>query len=166
MSQRRTSTSRRDNPCRLEQRATTYVNKIIVGMAAQGWENVGLETASDTQYSNTAVYPFTADPDGKQLKDVMPDFTYSIREAENEYKVYKIEGRADFSVLEEFWAEMESNYAVNGISADIIGSLFDLEGEILSAQEVRAMISGYKAVREHSRHAPGSEAGRRQRFLR
>ena len=130
-------------PRDLEERATTNVNEIIVDLAAQGWENVGVETASDTHYRITAVYPFTADPDGKQLKDVMPDFTYTIREAENEYKYYKIEGRADFSALEEFWAEMENNYAVNGIDADVTGSFLNLEGEILSAQEVRAMMTGY-----------------------
>lgn len=130
-------------PRDLEERATADVNEFIVDLAAQGWENVGVETASDTHYRITAVYPFSADPDGKQLKDVMPDFTYTIREAENEYKYYTIEGRADFSALEEFWAEMENNYAVNGIDADIIGSFFDAEGEILSAQEVRGFMTGY-----------------------
>jgi hypothetical protein len=130
-------------PRDLEAQAAADVNEFIVDLAAQGWEDVGVESASDTHYRITAVYPFSADPDGKQLKDVLPEFTYTIREAENEYRYYKIEGGADFSSLEEFWTEMETNYAVNGIDADVTGSFFDVEGEILSAQEVRAMMNGY-----------------------
>ena len=130
-------------PRDLEDRATASVNEFVVDLAAQGWEDVGVETASSTHYRVTAIYPFSADPDGKQLKDVMPDFSYTIREAENEYKYYTIEGSADFTSFEEFWAEMESNYAVNGIDADVAGSFFDVEGEILSAQEVRAIMSEY-----------------------
>jgi len=131
-------------PMDLSDEASFDTGELIDGLTAQGWEEVGLEGSGSTHYKITALYHFGDQPGEKPLSGVLPEFSYTVEEAENKYKYFTFSGKADFSELDAFWTEAKNDWAVNGIQAEDNELFFGSEEvEILSAAEVRDIMDTY-----------------------
>ncbi len=129
-------------PADLSEDVTSNIDDVIADLTSQGWEQVAVSPAG-AHYRVSAIYPFGEKPGEKPLQDVLPEFHYTIEEAENEYKYFTFEGTADFSEFEAFWQEVTSVWAVEGIQAEETDTFFEGGEEIMSAAEVREIIDTY-----------------------
>ncbi|MGH2621389.1 MAG: hypothetical protein ACRDHG_12585 [Anaerolineales bacterium] len=131
-------------PADLSDQSGADMAEMIANLTAQGWEEVTQESADSSHYRITGVYHFGDKEGEKPLSGIMPEFSYTVEEAENQYKYFTFTGRADFSELDAFWTEAKSDWAVNGIKAEDTEFFFETgEIEIMSASEVQEMMQTY-----------------------
>lgn len=131
-------------PADISDQSGADVADMMADLTAQGWEEVTLESGDSSHYRITGVYHFGDKESEKPLSGIMPEFSYTVEEAENQYKYFTFTGKADFSQLDAFWTEAKNNWAVNGIKAEDTEFFFETgEVEILSAAEVRQMMQTY-----------------------
>ena len=133
-------------PADLSDQSGADTADMIADLTAQGWEEVTLGSADSTHYRITGVYHFGDKAGEKPLSGIMPEFSYTVEEAENQYKYFTFTGTADFSELDAFWTEAKNDWAVNGIKAE--DTEFFLETgdvEIFSAAEVQQLMQTYGA---------------------
>lgn len=132
-------------PTNFTDEGASDTSDLLESLTDQGWEDVSIEPHGGTHYRITGLYHFGVEEGDKSLSDVLPGFTLTVEEAENEYRYFTFEGEADFTQLEQFWREAETKWAVEGIRAEDIVLPFVEEGEeeIFSAQEVRRLMDQY-----------------------
>lgn len=118
---------------------------LSASIAEQGWENVTVTEQDAAHYLVKADYHFGPGEGDKPLSEVVPGFTLKAEEAENGYKYFTFEGKADFTEMESFWNTVQNDWAVNGItmSDDLFGTGSGDTKVTLSAAEVQKMIKTY-----------------------
>ncbi len=73
-------------PADLSDQSGADTADMIADLTAQGWEQVTLESGDSSHYRITGVYHFGDKPGEKPLSGIMPEFSYTVEEAENQYK--------------------------------------------------------------------------------